>query len=65
VTDDVWVRIEQAVQAAFDDLGVREHPPQTRQDFDSLAETVSDHVAASMPRPVYRFYRQSLKNRPN
>jgi hypothetical protein len=60
VTDQVWARIEQAVQAAFDDLGVHERPPQTHQDFDALAETISDHVAASMPRPVYRVYRQSL-----
>jgi len=61
VTDDVWARIEQAVQAAFDDLRVHEHPPQSREDFDGLAETVADHAAASIPRSVYRSFRQSLK----
>ena len=61
MTDHVWARIEQAVQAAFDDRGVREHPPETQQDFDGLAETIADHVAASMPRSVYKTFRKSLK----
>jgi hypothetical protein len=63
VTDHVWACIEEAVQAAFDELEVREHPPQTRQDFDGLAETIADHVASSMPRSVYRTFRQTLKDK--
>lgn len=47
-TDHQWVAVERVIrQALFDDVDVVANPPKTSQEWESLAETISDHVCAA------------------
>jgi hypothetical protein len=53
-TDHVWVAIEHAVSAAFDDKAVLDDPPTKAEDWMWLSASVADRVCAVMPPELYR-----------
>ena len=59
--DHVWVAIESAVSAAFDDKAVLENPPKTPEEWVWLSATVTDHVCAAMPEELFRAWRGLAK----
>ena len=60
-TDHVWVAIDRAVSAAFDDKAVLEDPPKTQDAWMWLSATVADHGCAAMRKELYRGWQDPAK----
>lgn len=48
MTDHRWAEINRLVLAGLEDRDILNHPPQTQQDVENIADTITDHVITAM-----------------